>query len=255
MLMISDRMKTRKKAFRKYAIEFLLIFLAVMAGAITENYREDLVERKEVRQYARSLVNDLLIDTTEISRARLEKQWLASVYDSAMKIIDAGVNNANGGYLYYASRYLMVNDVFNCQDVTFQQLQGSGNFRYFENEMLYREISDYYKLNRRYTSLEGKFGYTDLPDMAELNSLLFDLSALHELDNVQQEVVFSRIVRRPGPAMPPVKKDPVALRRFYSRLAEARHRSLASVNFLGLLRHQATVLAGHLEAEFELSTD
>lgn len=250
--MIQDELRSRRQTAKAYAIEFVLIFLAVMAGAITENFREDYVERKEVRQYARSLVNDLRIDTTEISRAQREKRWLAGIYDSAMLIIDQGLNESEQGYLYYAARYLTVNDVFNCQDVTFLQLQGSGNFRYFENEALYREISDYYKLNKRYAALEGKFGYTELPEMSELCARLFDMKKLHELDNVETQVEFHKIVRRPGTGMHVNRGDHEAVARFYSQLAEARHRSYASVNFLGLLENQAMVLADHLETEFDL---
>ncbi|MFM8347571.1 MAG: hypothetical protein ACKOAR_05960 [Bacteroidota bacterium] len=239
------------KKLRDYLGEFLLIFLAVMAGAITENYREDYIERKEVRDYARSLVNDLRLDTAEIRNTRTDKLWLAGIYDSAMQIIESGNVERHPGYLYYAARYLTLNNIFNCQDVTFLQLQGSGNFRYFENEKIYRQISDYYKLNKRYASLEGPFGYTDVDEIASITIRLFDQQALHSLDRADKEVVFSRVVNLQG-ELPALKNDKQALDLFYAALAQARHRSYASANFLLLLNNQALQLIQTLNRNFDL---
>lgn len=248
---MGNRLSSSTKKLRSYLGEFLLIFLAVMSGAITENYREDFIERKEVREYARSLVNDLRLDTAEIRKARMDKIWLANIYDSAMQIIGSGNIGRQPGYLYYAARYLTLNNIFNCQDVTFQQLQGSGNFRYFENERIYRRIADYYKLNERYAALEGPFGYTDAGAVAAITVRLLDQQALHSLDAVDKEVVFSRVVKVPG-KLPPLIQDRQALDLFYATLAQARHRSLASANFLSMLNSQAVDLASVLEDHFSL---
>ena len=52
----------KKKNFREYFLEFLMIFLAVTMGFIAENIREHFSERKVAHQMLESYRNDLLLN-------------------------------------------------------------------------------------------------------------------------------------------------------------------------------------------------
>ncbi|HEY6062241.1 MAG TPA: hypothetical protein VIV35_01460 [Chitinophagaceae bacterium] len=58
---------TERKKFTHYLWEFLMLFLAVFAGFLAENFREHQVEKARGMQYIRSFYNDLKTDTAEFS--------------------------------------------------------------------------------------------------------------------------------------------------------------------------------------------
>src|SRR5688500_7784963 len=58
---------TPRKKWTHYFWEFLMLFFAVTVGFFVENMREHYVERHRVKQFARSLSNDLARDTSMIN--------------------------------------------------------------------------------------------------------------------------------------------------------------------------------------------
>src|SRR4051794_24441745 len=52
--------------WKRYALEFLMIFLAVTLGFFAENIRQDYEERAHERQYMRSLCDDLALDEQKL---------------------------------------------------------------------------------------------------------------------------------------------------------------------------------------------
>src|SRR5579871_4660422 len=53
----------RPKKWKKYLLEFLMIFLAVTLGFFAENIRESLVEQNKEKQFILSMIEDLKSDT------------------------------------------------------------------------------------------------------------------------------------------------------------------------------------------------
>ena len=49
----------KKKNFKEYFLEFLMIFLAVTLGFFAENIRERIKDSEQGEQYIQSLVEDL----------------------------------------------------------------------------------------------------------------------------------------------------------------------------------------------------
>src|ERR1700683_348214 len=66
----------KRKNFREYFLEFLMIFLAVTLGFFAENIREHVSETDKAKEYAKSLYDDLKIDTAVIQRTINEKKWI-----------------------------------------------------------------------------------------------------------------------------------------------------------------------------------
>src|SRR5260221_7369494 len=57
---------TERKKWTHYFWEFLMLFLAVFAGFLAENFREHQVEKQRGKQYIQSLYEDLKTDTTRL---------------------------------------------------------------------------------------------------------------------------------------------------------------------------------------------
>ena len=58
---------TERKKWTHYFWEFLMLFLAVFCGFLAENQREHFVERKREKEYIRSMIEDLKLDTSGLS--------------------------------------------------------------------------------------------------------------------------------------------------------------------------------------------
>src|ERR1700754_2865767 len=76
----------RKKKWKEYLLEFLMIFLAVTLGFFAETFREKISEGHRERDYIRGLINNIQSDTASlaglINRNDLELRGI----DSLMKI-------------------------------------------------------------------------------------------------------------------------------------------------------------------------
>ena len=121
----------KKKNFREYFLEFLMIFLAVTLGFIAENIREHFADKEKEKQSIETIITSIASDTMQlnniISSNRLSLYYLNKFIK--LKGSDFSENKtkrvfyddiANGSY----------NDVyFRSNDAAFQQLQTSGTLR------------------------------------------------------------------------------------------------------------------------------
>src|SRR5579863_3092746 len=58
----------KKKKFKEYFLEFLMIFLAVTMGFFAESFRESIVNHEKEEDYVKSMVDDLKADTAESAK-------------------------------------------------------------------------------------------------------------------------------------------------------------------------------------------
>jgi hypothetical protein len=121
---------TSRKKWTHYFWEFLMLFLAVFCGFLTENFREHQIEKDRAKQYIISLYEDLKSDTTRIDQliAYDDKKIAAlgnmyGCYDTVMKNL---ASTACMGILVIHSR---ANRGFILTDRTFRQLANAGGYR------------------------------------------------------------------------------------------------------------------------------
>ncbi|MEI6683519.1 MAG: hypothetical protein WCO44_12860 [Bacteroidota bacterium] len=236
------------KPWKEYFLEFVMIFLAVTLGFFAENIRDNFAGAEKAKEYARSLYDDLKIDTAIIQRTCIEKKWLLAKFDTVGKILESG-DLTNSEFIYYVERYINFNDVFISQDITYQQLRNSGNFRYIKKIALYKKIADYYSLYSRYQAVDGNFGFVGKDDMSELESKLFDPKDLTNLDN-EKASNFYNLVNRPNGKLKPISNDQQNLRLLYIKFANASNRTYGAILFLGWLKAKATVLINDIKKEY-----
>ena len=241
---------THPKKWGEYLLEFFMLFLAVFLGFLAENIRENFVENERAFDYAQSLYDDLKVDTAIIQRTYAEKEWIQPKYDSAETILLSADFKKNNELIYYAERYINLNDVFTSQDVTYQQLKSSGNFRYIKNIALYKSIADYYNLYSRYQYIDGNFG-TANTEMSEIESKLFNLKDLTSLNNHNGKS-FYNLISRPNKKLSPLINDKQSLNILYLKFDNAKNRVVAAKIFLLWLKSQAINLLSELKSEYHL---
>ena len=240
----------KSKGRKSYFFDFMMLFLAITAGFFVENQREHYLEHQREKQYARSLYDDLKVDTSIIQRVTDYKKWNGEKMDSLLTILASPDIHRQNELIYYFERLMTVNDVFTAQDVTYQQLQSSGNFRYISNNELYKEISDYYNLYHRYqTMIEDNI--ENVASLSEMESSLFHAGDLSSLFNHDSKGITS-VFNRPGRKFHPVKKDDYFLNYFYIKAANRRDIQTSSVIWLMWLHSKAIKILSELEKEYNL---
>ena len=245
---------THKKKWGEYLLEFFMLFLAVFLGFLAENIRENYVEEKREKEYAKSLYDDLAVDTLVIQRTIYEKNWISSKFDSAESILSSGDILKNNEFIYFVERYITLNDVFTAQDVTYQQLRSSGNFRYIRNVILYKNISDYYNLYSRYQAIDGNFGSINKNQLADVEARLFNPHDLTSLNNNNGNN-FYNLVLPAGNKLAPIVDDKEMLKLLYIHVDNAKRRSTDAALFLTWLKRKATDIMKDIKKEYHLQNE
>src|ERR1051326_9155564 len=122
----------KRKKFKEYFLEFLMIYLAVTLGFFAESYREYLSDKE--KEYIESLVEDLKIDQQILSQNIAQLRSGISMMDSVILLLDhPSLLSNNTGELYFLARLSPRLQPLPVNDRTFEQLKNSGNFRLIKN--------------------------------------------------------------------------------------------------------------------------
>jgi hypothetical protein len=246
-----SQFQQKPKPWKEYFLEFLMIFFAVTLGFFAENKREHFIENKRVKDYAQSLYDDLKIDTAVIQRTYDEKVWVTNLFDSAQILLFSNELNQNYEFIYFIEGYLYINDRFNSQDVTYQQLRNSGNFRYIRNIALYKKLADYYNLNNKYLKIEENFDLKVSAGLSEIEAKIFNVTDLTSVEN-KYASSFYNLFLSSKKNLTPLIYDEQSIKQLYLKIRIAKFHINASAQFLSWLKSQATDLLVELKNEYNL---
>ena len=120
----------KKKNFKEYFLEFLMIFLAVTLGFFAESIRETIVNSDKEHTYMESQVKDMEKDTTEMNWVMSLQKILIKKMDSALQIPVERLTNISSQdtfYHHFVFFYSWI-DLFYRNDNTITQLKNAGGF-------------------------------------------------------------------------------------------------------------------------------
>jgi len=244
--------KTEKKRWTHYIWEFVMLFLAVFAGFVAENLRENFVERKREKQYILSLVDDLEKDTAIIYRISRINIKMARGQDSLIELMnnrpDTGdvSKKAYRYYFIYTTNFPQVE--FN--ERTMSQLLNAGNMRLIED----RSISDSimaYSISTKYVKEQGKAYEEYFKKTLDLSSSVFDFTYaradLHEDFSVTPKIS----------KLPPklLTSDPVVLKKYAISLALSKAILQQYILNLKQIKDKAVALKALLRREYHLKDE
>jgi len=123
-------------------MEFILLFLAVYLGFLTENLRSENDDRQKEEYYILSLLKDLKNDTSKLTTIIrdydtiiAQQQILLNTFSKLENGFSSEFHNNLIG-LYWHPDFVYT-------DVTLQQLKYSGGFRLMQNARLIEQILEY----------------------------------------------------------------------------------------------------------------
>ncbi|MEP7142949.1 MAG: hypothetical protein ABI707_08765 [Ferruginibacter sp.] len=149
-----------KKKWKDYLFEFLMLFLAVSAGFFVENQREHYVEHNRAKQYAYFLYRDLLRDTVNLNERSAFIVAGTKKLDTLIAVLKSYKDNDTSATKIYAlSAYAYSGAFFSATTSTMEQLKNSGSLRYFGNNDLISNFSNYDTDLQRLKAVEDRNAY------------------------------------------------------------------------------------------------
>jgi hypothetical protein len=124
-----------RKNIREYLLEFLMIFLAVSMGFLSENFREGHIEREREREFIHSLANDVQSDITRLNIIIEARTWKEIRMDSLTMLMNHPILPSSRNDIYYFASIITrgIGTRFTPNDGTMQQLKNSGALRMIHN--------------------------------------------------------------------------------------------------------------------------
>ena len=166
-----------KKNFKEYFLEFLMIFLAVTMGFFAEGLREHLVNIKKEKEYIISIKEDLLTDTSSLSRLIPRAQLQLDKLDSLCILLKFAANNNpfNIQRLYYLNfRYSFGLILFQQNERTISQIKSTGAFNLIENKECKDNITYYYNFYDGVIQHESVDVENWMNDLNKMSQTIFD---------------------------------------------------------------------------------
>lgn len=124
-------LKHKRKHFREYLIEFVMIFLAVSLGFLAENFREWRVNREKERNYIENLSRDLKGEQSALETTIQANDAMNTAIDSFIKIRSLDFNvKANNDLFFklFADTKMYSPNIFKPNEVTLSQIRSTGGF-------------------------------------------------------------------------------------------------------------------------------
>ena len=170
-----DPLSGRENLWKHYFLEFLMLFLAVTAGFLSENWREHILEHKQERQYMSSLILDLVSDTLNINKWARQADEKTSELDSSALIIASGRGFADGGEKLYEHGILsLAIDLLDFNGVTSAELKNSGAMRLISRKDVEDSILTYWQNVSELDEVKQRFEHYRI-GARDLSFRIFDL--------------------------------------------------------------------------------
>ena len=134
---------TPRKKWTHYFWEFLMLFLAVFCGFLAENKREHMIEHNRAKGLVTSLLNDLQHDTAQLNMLIKKRQEKKLILDSLIVLLQRPPEtiDRNSFYKFVAQSSSFFK--FSQSTGTISQLKNAGYLRYFSDNELIENISNY----------------------------------------------------------------------------------------------------------------
>jgi len=200
-----------KKKWKEYLFQFLMLFLAITLGFFVENRREHYIEGLRAKEYAHTLLQDIIKDTLELDETITYYRENIAIVETLLELDRTSeTGTVPSGALYHYGKVALTAFRMSFNDATLQQLKNSGNLRYFRNLKLKENISAYDNATRTF-SLRQDLELTFVPAINEY-SKLFDHVIQNTLFKNKDNPVFIDSFVKANP--PLLINDPVVTKQF-----------------------------------------
>jgi len=165
----------KKKGWKAYVWEFVMLFFAVFFGFLAQNLLEHKLDKEKGNQYVRSMIEDIIADSTKINQTvefttkqQLALESLSSLFDNP-PYSDSTIKRMYMLMLQYTMNE--ANVVLTKRTVS--QLKNSGGMRLIPNKISADEITKYIEGAEDIESQGDYFKNIALNEIIHLNNQIF----------------------------------------------------------------------------------
>jgi len=172
--------KEKKKKWKDYLLDILMMFIGISLGFAAENIRESRQEKHRIKNFMCKVSLDLKSDIAEIENLKASRLKRNAQCDSLIQMLSSSPATADRNRLYYLGRIATRRLHFRPQIATLQQLKNIGDLRLVENDEVLYAINHYeqmLKLNDENVIVEEK----ELSEIGSLTSVIFDASVFQKM--------------------------------------------------------------------------
>lgn len=131
------------KKWKDYLFEFLMLFLAILAGFFVENQREHYIENKRAAKFSKHLLADLRLDSLLFENRQRDLQVKQQGHDRLQYLLTEKANATNKEILEALLPITFAYDM-PVTTTTYNQMKSSGSLRYINNPELTANLQNYY---------------------------------------------------------------------------------------------------------------
>jgi hypothetical protein len=131
------------KEWQDYVFEFMMFFLAVVAGFLVENQREHYMENQRAAQFSKQLLADLRMDSLFFEQRNRDIQSRQAGHERLREQLVGGSRETDKAVLETLFPITFAYDL-PVTTSTYGQMKSSGSLRYIENTTLTSSLQSYY---------------------------------------------------------------------------------------------------------------
>ena len=204
--------KSKKSSWKKYSMEFLMLFAAISLGFFADNQRENWGENTRGVQYAQRLVEDLDLDSIRMEEVKVNYALKEQQINTLIPLMQGGLGEKpflDSLFAYFilpGSASLVTGFSFVENLATRDELK-SGNMRLIRSDSIVRHLSVYARKEQIFMGNQTRYREKRI-ELLELMEEVYDMPRLG-MDKLEG--------KKPEPHLLPL--DPKQLRKVVNAVA------------------------------------
>ena len=204
--------KSKKSNWKKYAMEFLMVFAAISLGFFADNQREKWGENTRGVQYAQRLVEDLDLDSIRMEEVKVNYAIKEQQINTLIPLMQAGLGekpflDSLFAYFTLPGANSLVTGISFVENLATRDELKSGNMRLIRSDSIVRHLSVYARKEQIFMGNQTRYREKRI-ELLELMEEVYDMPRLG-MDKLQG--------KKPEPHLLPL--DPKQLRKVANAVA------------------------------------
>lgn len=204
--------KSKKSSWKKYAMEFLMVFAAISLGFFADNQREKWGENTRGVQYAQRLVEDLDLDSIRMEEVKVNYAIKEQQINTLIPLMQAGLGekpflDSLFAYFTLPGANSLVTGISFVENLATRDELKSGNMRLIRSDSIVRHLSVYARKEQIFMGNQTRYREKRI-ELLELMEEVYDMPRLG-MDKLQGN--------KPEPHLLPL--DPKQLRKVANAVA------------------------------------
>lgn len=204
--------KSKKSNWKKYAMEFLMVFAAISLGFFADNQREKWGENTRGVQYAQRLVEDLDLDSIRMEDVKANYAIKEQQINTLIPLMQAGLGekpflDSLFAYFTLPGANSLVTGISFVENLATRDELKSGNMRLIRSDSIVRHLSVYARKEQIFMGNQTRYREKRI-ELLELMEEVYDMPRLG-MDKLQGN--------KPEPHLLPL--DPKQLRKVANAVA------------------------------------